>query len=137
MLVRVAFQYLLIQDAQLKLIHQIILLENFYAEHRGKFFFNRLTTYMSSGPFKAVLLFHPNKNAIKEWRAIIGKTQPIRAKLLEEEEATEDGRRSLRALFGITDTRNSFHGSDSPETALRESKFFFPEFDYDAFAKKL
>ena len=40
---------------------------------------------------------------------------------------------TIRGLFGITDTRNSSHGSDSEETARQEIKFFFPEFDFDDF----
>lgn len=33
---------------------------------------------------------------------------------------------SLRARYGTDKTRNSFHGSDSPESASREIRFFFP-----------
>ena len=40
---------------------------------------------------------------------------------------------TIRGLFGITDTRNSSHGSDSEETARQEIQFFFPEFDFDDF----
>ena len=36
---------------------------------------------------------------------------------------------SIRGQFGLTDTRNSSHGSDSDATAAAEIKFFFPEFD--------
>ena len=36
---------------------------------------------------------------------------------------------SIRGQFGLTDTRNSGHGSDSEETATGEIEFFFPEFD--------
>ncbi|KAK2167498.1 hypothetical protein LSH36_27g09084 [Paralvinella palmiformis] len=35
---------------------------------------------------------------------------------------------SIRGMFGLTDTRNCTHGSDSEETAKREIGFFFPEF---------
>ncbi|KAL1433789.1 hypothetical protein MTO96_012318 [Rhipicephalus appendiculatus] len=38
---------------------------------------------------------------------------------------------SIRARFGLTDTRNAGHGSDSEESARREIGFFFPEFDQD------
>ena len=33
---------------------------------------------------------------------------------------------SLRALYGTDGTRNATHGSDSPISAAREIKFFFP-----------
>ncbi|KAI9138691.1 nucleoside diphosphate kinase [Paraphysoderma sedebokerense] len=99
--------------------------ERFYAEHGGKFFFQRLTSYMSSGPFCAMILQRHNDKAIKKWREVIGITQPVRARIHQPH--------SLRALYGLTDTRNSFHGSDSPETAKREIQFFFPDFDYEKF----
>ncbi|KAI9317276.1 nucleoside diphosphate kinase [Dichotomocladium elegans] len=73
----------------------------FYAEHKGKFFYERLCGYMTSGPFQALVLSSPN--AIKEWRALIGPTHPVRARIHQPE--------TLRALYGLTDTRNSFHGS--------------------------
>ncbi|KNE63095.1 hypothetical protein AMAG_08263 [Allomyces macrogynus ATCC 38327] len=93
----------------------------FYAEHQGRFFFDRLVGYMTSGPFSAMLLRRPdpNKDAITAWRALIGPTHPVRAQVNQPQ--------SLRAEFGLTDTRNSFHGSDAPETAAREINFFFPQ----------
>ena len=51
----------------------------------------------------------------------MGPTKVYRAAYTEPE--------SLRAVFGLTDTRNGLHGSDSPESAVREIGFFFPEFD--------
>ena len=39
----------------------------------------------------------------------------------------------LSLILGLTDTRNSTHGSDSDETAEAEIKFFFPEFKYEQF----
>lgn len=50
----------------------------FYAEHEGKFFYHRLCGYMTSGPFKALILSSPN--AIKDWRGLIGPTHPVRYK---------------------------------------------------------
>lgn len=38
---------------------------------------------------------------------------------------------TLRGKYGLSDTRNATHGSDSPESARREIGIFFPEFDYD------
>ncbi|KAG0737811.1 hypothetical protein G6F29_002179 [Rhizopus arrhizus] len=90
----------------------------FYAEHKGKFFYHRLCGYMTSGPFQALILTAPN--AIKEWRSLIGPTHPVRARVNQPN--------TLRALYGLTDTRNSFHGSDSDESARKEIEFFFPDF---------
>ncbi|KAF7730561.1 Nucleoside diphosphate kinase 6 [Apophysomyces ossiformis] len=98
----------------------------FYAEHKGKFFFERLCGYMTSGPFEALILSSPN--AIKEWRALIGPTHPCRARIHQPD--------TLRALYGLTDTRNSFHGSDSNETAKREIEYFFPDFNVNTWLEK-
>ncbi|CAG8589124.1 7826_t:CDS:2 [Ambispora leptoticha] len=100
--------------------------EAFYAEHRGRFFFERLCGYMTSGPFMALVL--ARQDAIKEWRALIGPTHPWRARI--------NAPNTLRSLYGLTDTRNSFHGSDSDETAKREIEFFFPELDVDAWRRQ-
>ena len=40
---------------------------------------------------------------------------------------------TIRGMFGLTDTRNSSHGSDGDETAAKEMAFFFPEFDKNNF----
>jgi nucleoside-diphosphate kinase len=48
----------------------------FYAEHKGKFFYHRLCGYMTSGPFKAMIL--SSSDAIKDWRGLIGPTHPVR-----------------------------------------------------------
>ncbi|KAI9362855.1 non-metastatic cells 6, protein expressed in [Pilaira anomala] len=83
----------------------------FYAEHEGKFFYHRLCGYMTSGPFKALILSSPN--AIKDWRGLIGPTHPVRARINQPE--------TLRALYGLTDTRNSFHGSGKKKIKLNIS----------------
>lgn len=38
---------------------------------------------------------------------------------------------SIRALYGISDTRNACHGSDSVESVIKEIKIFFPEFEFN------
>ncbi|KAL3874974.1 hypothetical protein ACJMK2_037920 [Sinanodonta woodiana] len=93
--------------------------EEFYKEHEGKFFHNRLVSFMSSGPISIHIL--ARENAIAEWRKLMGPTKVLRT-IYENPE-------SIRGQFGLTDTRNSTHGSDSPETAKCEIKFFFPEFN--------
>ncbi|XP_037070924.1 nucleoside diphosphate kinase 6-like [Pollicipes pollicipes] len=93
--------------------------ELFYAEHRGRFFHRRLVTFMSSGPIWAHVL--AREDAITAWRHLMGPTKVFRA-VYERPD-------SLRARYGLTDTRNGLHGSDSPESAAREIGFFFPEFD--------
>ncbi|XP_019751756.1 nucleoside diphosphate kinase 6 isoform X1 [Hippocampus comes] len=92
--------------------------EKFYAEHSGRFFYQRLVEYMSSGPMRAYIL--AREDAIGHWRELMGPTKVFRARYTSPT--------SLRAQFGLTDTRNTTHGSDSVESARREMTFFFPDF---------
>lgn len=94
----------------------------FYYAHRDRFFYNRLVTYMSSGPLYAHIL--AQNNAIANWRKLMGPTKTY----IAQYEAPE----SIRGQFGLTDTRNAVHGSDSYESVVEESKFFFPEFDHSS-----
>ncbi|NLX73933.1 MAG: nucleoside-diphosphate kinase [Bacteroidales bacterium] len=86
--------------------------ELFYAEHKGKHFFSNLVDFMSSGPIVAALL--QKENAVKDFRELIGATDPSEA---------ADG--TIRKKYATDRTRNAIHGSDSDESALRESRFFF------------
>ncbi|ELU03651.1 hypothetical protein CAPTEDRAFT_91319 [Capitella teleta] len=93
----------------------------FYGEHEGKFFFNRLVTYMTSGPIRTHIL--ARDNAIKQWRMLLGATKVNKTVYAEPD--------SIRGEFGLSDTRNCVHGSDSPATARREINFFFPDFNIE------
>lgn len=86
--------------------------EEFYAEHRGKEFFDRLTQFISSGPVMALILEKPN--AVEEFRKLIGKTDP---------DLAAEG--TIRKKFATNTTQNAVHGADSPEHAEREWSFFF------------
>ena len=143
----------------------------FYGEHQGKFFYNRLVTYMSSGTCQPLILYRPD--AIQHWRQLMGPTKvfstrytwilchkikffpssnkSFHSKIAAFKRNTKksfhipllfkgsiltliiDTRYthpdSIRGQFGVTDTRNSSHGSDSDQSAQQEINFFFPEFD--------
>jgi nucleoside-diphosphate kinase len=86
--------------------------EGFYAVHRGRPFFNSLTTFMSSGP--AVVMVLEADGAIKKWRTLMGATDPAKA---------DAG--TLRKEFAQSIERNATHGSDAPETAAFEIGYFF------------
>ena len=86
--------------------------EGFYAVHRGKPFFESLTTFMSSGP--SVVMVLEGEGAISKTRELMGATDPKQAK-----EGT------LRRQFATNVERNVVHGSDAPETAAFEIKYFF------------
>ena len=93
----------------------------FYAEHRGKPFFDGLVAFMSSGPIVACCF--AKQNAILDWRKLMGPTNTFKAR--------DEAPHSLRARFGTDGTRNATHGSDSPASAARELKFFFPNLVLD------
>jgi len=100
--------------------------ERFYGEHRGKFFYNRLVTYMSSGTCHAHVL--AKADAIADWRRLMGPTKVLRTR--------HEDPGSIRGSFGLTDTRNTSHGSDSNDNARKEIRFFFPEFEPDDFLRQ-
>ncbi|CDS43659.1 Nucleoside diphosphate kinase 6 [Echinococcus granulosus] len=94
--------------------------EDFYAAHRGKFFYQRLVNYMIAGPIGVYVL--AGESAVSRWRELIGPTKTYKTVIFEPT--------SLRGCLGLTDTRNGFHGSDGDESAEEEIKFFFPDFDF-------
>jgi nucleoside-diphosphate kinase len=86
--------------------------EGFYAVHRGKPFFESLTTFMSSGP--AVVMVLEGQGAISRVRELMGATDPKKA---------NEG--TLRRQYADTIEQNIVHGSDAPETASFEIGYFF------------
>ncbi|KAL8581458.1 hypothetical protein ACOMHN_004343 [Nucella lapillus] len=101
--------------------------EDFYQEHRGKFFLNRLVSFMNSGPIWTHIL--AGEDAVPQWRQLMGPTKVLKTIY----EAPD----SIRGQFGLTDTRNCCHGSDSEATAKREMEFFFPEFSIDGWHRDM
>ncbi|KAG2451865.1 hypothetical protein HYH02_003641 [Chlamydomonas schloesseri] len=95
--------------------------EEFYGEHKGKEFFPKLVNFMTSGPIWALVLAKPG--AILAWRALMGPTNVFKARAEQP--------KCLRALYGTDGTQNATHGSDSPISAAREIKFFFPTLSGD------
>lgn len=88
--------------------------EGFYAVHKGKFFYEELTEFMSSGP--VVLMVLEGDNAIALNRKLMGATN-----FKEAEPGT------IRADFASSIQFNVVHGSDAPETAAFEIGYFFAE----------
>ncbi|MDK9560290.1 nucleoside-diphosphate kinase [Gallibacterium anatis] len=84
----------------------------FYAEHEGKPFFANLIAFMTSTP--VVVLVLEKENAIADYRALMGKTNPAEANM-----------GTLRRDFALDGSRNSVHGSDSNQSAEREIAYFF------------
>lgn len=92
------------------------LAKEFYSEHECKFFYNRLVTFMSSSPIYALIL--AKEDAIANWRSLMGGTNVYKQIYFNPD--------CLRARFGLSDTRNAVHGSDSEDAFYREASFFFP-----------
>ncbi len=88
--------------------------EGFYAEHKGKPFFEALINFMTSGPVQVQVL--EGKEAISKYRSLMGSTNPKEA---------DPG--TLRHDFAESIDANAVHGSDSLESAAREVAYFFPE----------
>ena len=88
--------------------------EQFYGEHRGKSFFEELTTMLAEAPIIPVVF--GGDQAISTVRRIMGATDPAKA---------AEG--TIRRDFAMSMTQNSVHGSDSPQAAAREIAFFFGE----------
>jgi nucleoside-diphosphate kinase len=90
--------------------------EGFYAEHKGKPFFEGLIAFMTSGPF--VPMVWEGEDAVARVRAINGATNPA---------AAEEG--TLRKALGTDQRRNLVHASDSPASAAREIDWFFEDWE--------
>ena len=86
----------------------------FYKVHQTKPFYEKLCSYLSSGPIVVMVL--EGENVVQENRRIMGATDPKNA---------EDG--TLRKLYGISIDKNSVHGSDSQDSAKKEINFFFKD----------
>ncbi|KAF0875076.1 NDK6 kinase, partial [Crocuta crocuta] len=94
--------------------------QKFYQEHKGRLSTRFLTPapFVHSGPIRAYILAH--KDAIQLWRTLMGPTRVFQARHVAPD--------SIRGSFGLTDTRNTTHGSDSVVSASREIAAFFPDF---------
>ncbi len=87
---------------------------SFYEIHKGKEFYEYLIKFMTCGPVIVQVL--EGENAIKNYRKVMGTTMFGTA---------EKG--TIREKYATSNAHNAVHGSDSPENAMREIGFFFPE----------
>jgi len=88
--------------------------QGFYAVHKERPFYNDLVEFMISGPVVVQVL--EGENAISKNRELMGATNPAEA---------DPG--TIRADFATTVDENAVHGSDAPETAAEEIKYFFSD----------
>ncbi len=86
----------------------------FYAVHAERPFYGELVSFMTSGPVMVQVL--EGDNAIAKNREVMGATNPAEA-----------APGTIRADFASSIDENAVHGSDAPETAEQEIKFFFTD----------
>ncbi|HXJ40726.1 MAG TPA: nucleoside-diphosphate kinase [Bryobacteraceae bacterium] len=92
--------------------------EGFYAVHAERPFYKSLVTFMTEGP--VIVMALQREDAVKKLREVMGATNPANA---------ADG--TVRKLFAESIERNAMHGSDAPETAAEELKYFFTTIDLE------
>jgi nucleoside-diphosphate kinase len=90
--------------------------EGFYAVHRERPFFASLTEFMSSGP--VIVLVLEGEDVISRNRMLMGATDPKKA-----------DKGTIRADFAHNVEQNIVHGSDAPETAETEIRYFFSDLE--------
>jgi nucleoside-diphosphate kinase len=90
------------------------LAEQHYAEHEGKPFFPSLLEFITSGPVVAAIVEGPR--AVAAFRQLAGATDPV--------EKAAPG--TIRGDLALITPDNLVHGSDSPESAVREIELWFP-----------
>ena len=86
----------------------------FYAVHKERPFFGELVEFMSSGPTIVQVL--EGENAIAKNREVMGATNPANA---------DEG--TIRKVHALSIGENSVHGSDGPETAAQEIRYWFSD----------
>src|ERR1700728_570822 len=86
--------------------------EAFYAVHRERPFYASLVKFMTEGP--VIVMALEREDAVRKLREVMGATNPANA---------AEG--TVRKLYAESIERNAIHGSDAPETAAEELKFFF------------
>ncbi|MER8100637.1 nucleoside-diphosphate kinase [Kitasatospora sp. NPDC059811] len=88
-------------------------LEQHYAEHVGRPFYEPLLEFMTSGP--SIALIVEGEEVVRGIRMLAGATNPLEA-----------GAGTIRGDYATITRENLIHASDSPESAEREIKIFFP-----------
>ena len=106
-----------IKIVAMKMIHMTKeVAQGFYAVHKEKPFFDSLTDFMSSGPIVVMVL--EGEGVIKRYRDLMGATN-----------YKEAAPGTIRADFATDIEKNVVHGSDAPDTAATEIKYFFSELE--------
>ena len=117
-----------IEDKGLKIVGMKLmqvpreLAERHYGEHVGKPFYEKLVSYITSGPVVPMVI--EGEEAVGVIRSMLGATDPKKSAL-----------GTIRGDYGIQIGRNVVHGSDSPESAAREIALWFSDEELLAYEK--
>ncbi len=98
------------------------LAKSHYAEHAGKPFYEKLVSYITSGPVVPMVI--EGSNAIELVRKLVGATDP---------QSAVPG--TIRADYAQEIGRNIIHGSDSKSSAEREIALFFDNSEFISYKK--
>lgn len=90
--------------------------EGFYAVHKERPFFGELVEFMTRGPVVVSVL--EGDEAVVRYRELMGATDPAKA-----------ADKTIRKAYGSNVGENAVHGSDAPETAQNEIRYFFPGYE--------
>ena len=88
--------------------------EGFYAVHKDRPFYGELVEQMIAAPVVVQVL--EGENAIAKNREVMGATNPANA---------EPG--TIRKVHALSIGENTVHGSDAPETAAQEIRYWFSD----------
>lgn len=100
------------------------LAENHYGEHKERPFFGELVDFITSGPVFAMVW--EGENVIATARQMMGATNPKDA-----------APGTIRGDYAVQVGMNIIHGSDSPESAVREIGIFFKEEELNTYDKAI
>jgi nucleoside-diphosphate kinase len=100
--------------AQKRILITLDQARKFYEVHKERPFYGDLCAFLSSAP--SVVQVLEKENAVDDYRTLMGTTNPASA---------EEG--TIRKKFALSIDKNSVHGSDAPENAAIEIRFFFSE----------
>ncbi len=89
--------------------------EEHYGEHRERPFFGELVDFITSGPV-VMLAVEGGDGAVAALRTMMGTTNPL-----------DSAPGTIRGDYALEVGENIIHGSDSPESGVRELALHFPE----------
>ena len=98
------------------------LAQQHYSEHAGKPFYDKLISYITSGPVVPMIV--EGTNAVDFTRKLVGSTNP--------QDASPG---TIRSDFAQEVGRNIIHGSDSRASAEREIALFFGDSELVSFTR--